>query len=432
MSNILNTEINRLLIEIGRINLMIDTYQEFKKIPHYIKCLKLLKKIYNILNSKKEYIKNTLTENIPEEQAIKNINDFRYKIKTLTNYFYSVIINTQEIPRELYHLCDIYMTYFNEQFNYIIFISDEIAMTSIKDILNYINFQEMVPNLFIEIESNFYFIMIIQEYGKTEASLNWPIILHEIAHCIIKNKNIDNTYIGYITVEEAIKTVIGHYIENIDTPIFLLLESRRKLLITEHLADLFVTITFGPIYGWRFIEELLTLLDVLEYPITHPASDKRIDLISSELSDMDMNENAEYLKESIKVHQDMAFERANELNLEPEINNAIRLIKEITIYKINKENIIKSIKDSRWSKIYIKNNNVIDEKTIYNLHNKMILGNPIIIEPPILYYLIIIDFSDIDNVKKMFLKDKFSQARRNMIADIIRMYYIQNCYIKGS
>jgi hypothetical protein len=106
------------------------------------------------------------------------------------------------------------------------------------------------------------------------------------------------------------------------------------------------------------------------------------------------------------------------------------------IFYITKENIIKAISNTLWYKLFKEEDiNLKFNKITKQLHNSILNGIPIIIDPPVLYYLITLEFEDVIEMDKILSakepeKKKTSKLLKEMITDIIRLFYIQNYYSK--
>ena len=117
----------------------------------------------------------------------------------------------------------------NARKNYIIFVSDEIAMFSFLDILKSYGFDYWFPNFWEKMrEKNIYFVQIVSEYNDPSSSLDWPIILHEMAHIVCDQKEIDRKFIPEMTVLEALQTVY-HASERQGIPDAIVIQAKKKL-----------------------------------------------------------------------------------------------------------------------------------------------------------------------------------------------------------
>ena len=443
-------EKNRVIKQVESFQLLLDRInKERYRIPHLDNYKDLILTVKNSLTNNLQTRINLMLEGIPEREQSKQLADLRYKIKRLFDIMYGFLINSLEVPRELFYLSDLFLDYHKVKTRYIISISDEIALWTFSNLLRELGFQETFPEFWKDMKNvPFYVVQVVSEVADENMSLDWPIVMHELAHMICTEKNTENEYFNKISILEALRT-IGAVRYGIEFPIGRLVElATKKLYCAEFIADIIVTRCFGAFYGWRFLKGWFSFKDIFETDRYHPPSDKRLEKIALEVENgLGITEDAEFLKKEIakyKTHSEV-LEEYGRLN-DPEINGVLSdvdsvlmkifpKIRKYSNFNLSSETIEQVIQDSPWMRMVKKkekNDNkkkIVDSVAFLKLRDEFLKGIPIILDPPVLYYIISRNFSDSKKLKELDLED--AELIRTLLADSIRLYAVQRQYLNS-
>jgi hypothetical protein len=258
------------------------------------------------------------------------------------------------------------------------------------------------------------------------------------------NKETENEYFDAISVFEALRTIgaleDGVLVE--EDPLVGL--SMKKLYTTEYLADMLVTHCFGTFYGWRFLKGWFSFSDIFEPDRYHPPSDRRIEKIAEEArQDLRMVEGAKSLMNGLDIYGAQSPDKIQEETRMPNISNILTdadsglskiasKVRNYSSFALTYEKIRQAIKDSSWFRIVGNGTQVTAERQdalMKTLHKALLEGEPIIVEPPVLYFLLTLEFSDQKAV--LSLDDPINEPIRRLVADCIRLYAIQRRFSSG-
>lgn len=443
MSLLIERERNRISTEISKFESLLETIQaKIYKAPHLEKFKALIEDCYDALNKKRQLSRRLreITSHVSPEIASRRLADLRFRIKRLFDVLYVALSNSFEIPRELYFLSDIFLNYHEVATDYIIFVSDEIAMFSFIDALESIGFREWYPEFWnIMHNKKFYFVQIVPEFKKEGASLDWPIILHEIAHVICYHMGTIQMYFPELPLRSALEIAYSYSPERPIIPYFLFILAQKKLYITEHLADLMVTRCFGALYGWRLIKEYVSLKDIFEPGRSHPSPEKRLQKIISEVKDeLQMPDCAQFLSQELEIFTEELIthpeNRVPEIDVDSVLSSVLGEVRNYSKYVFTYTEVEKSIRSSTWFQL-LKRRRKTREKLSSNqfgqflkqLQDDLLQGIPIVVDPPTLYFLATLDFSNPEKISK--LDDIKAERIRQLIADTIRLYAIKHRYV---
>lgn len=438
MAQIIEQEKERVFKEISKFESLLETIRRQRyPIPHLEKFKTLIQDCYEILNAELAKRLRDITSHVPSEISSRRIADLRFRIKSLFDIMYLALSNSFDVPREIYFLSDTFLDYHGVPRDYIIFISDEIAMFSFMDALEWLGFPEWYPEFWSRMrERKFYFVQIVSEFNKRDASMDWPIILHEMAHIICDQKGTSQKYLPEVPVRRALDIVYSA--EKQSFPEFLVTLAKKKLYVTEHLADLLVTRCFGAIYGWRFLKEYVSLKNFFEPGRSHPSPDKRLQKISSEVkNELQMPDSSRFLDQELQ-----SFTRALTTHVEgrsPDINVDVILtdvlgeVRNYSRYVLTYKQVEQSIRESTWfrtlkrsGKVEEKLNNKNFDQFLQQLQDDFLKGIPIIIDPPALYFIITLEFSDPEKISELDSTTTKATSIRELVADCVRLYAVQH------
>jgi len=442
----LRERIEKIEKEIDKFTQLSDAIKEQRYTSlHLREYARLIEDCRKILKANLEKHLRTLLDPLKtEEEKDAKLADFRSPIKRLFDFFYRLLATSQKVPRELYYLSDTFLESQGQPAHYIISISEEIAMLPFSYIISYFGFDITYPEFWAEAkDKRFYFVQVVPELADREASLNWPIIIHEMAHIIWFERMIKgDKYFPSISVYHALKTIESLDKGELgpDEPIVEL--ATQKLYAAEILADFLVARYFGAIFGWRFLVEYVDLRDLFEPDRTHPYPDVRVLKVSNEVRDqLGMSECAKFLEQEIKTYQRKVSRRVKKRGSKLDLSRVLStvdkelqtLIAETRKDKRNAltyEKIKQALRDSPWfrtpeSRAEIERK--LQDKNFYQflkqLHKDIIGGKPIVVEPSVVYFLLTLDFSAVNEIPV----GKTLHERRilELVADLIRLYAVQ-------
>jgi hypothetical protein len=420
-----------------------------------VHCKKLLEK--NLRNR----LTSAITGLEPEEEQIKELDKFRIMIRRLTERLYNIAVNSLEIPHELYFLCDNLLEYYDEKPQYVISVSDEIALQPFTFILQNVGKfeEEYFFRDFYDIISkeNFYIVQIVSEIASTISSLDWVVVLHEAAHMVCSEKAIEDRYFPGVSMYDALITLdLVHRKKLAPTAAGVQLAA-KKVYASEFLADFVVTKCYGPTFGWRFARKWVDLKPVFEPSRTletHPTPGRRIEAIIGEVRKnmknrlplkLLRNEAAELLKKTSQSSGEKS--EADGITVESITQSVLRAIakvkKEINRnakFVLTEETIKKSIMQSSLPKLAAKHDDSakqkLQEPDFSKLFEKIVVGllegKPVVVDPPVIYYILILNFArSPDRIEEIEAKTENAQVFREFIADLVRLYYVQSQFLQS-
>lgn len=429
-------EKERVFREVSNFKDLLENIRKRKYItPHLKKFKTFIEYCYEILRAHLPEYFSEITSYGPLEEKSRRIEELYSQIKCLFDFMYRALLHSSDVPRELYYLSDIFLEFCNVPKEYIIFVSDDIAMLSFHDVLKAFGFDpEFWRKLY---EKEFYFVLILPEFSKRDASLDWPIVLHEIAHIICDKKGASEKYLPFMSVPEALSIVYEadrqHY------PELLVLFAKKKLYVNEHLADLLVTQCFGAIYGWRFLEKFFSIRNVFEPGRSHPSPNQRLQKISFEVkTKLKMPDSSQFLDLELHSWTDeiKTYNRTDqEINVDDILESVLNEIYSYSQFTLTYEQVERCIHESSWfqtikkTKVYEKLDKNLDD-FLQELQDQLLKGIPIVVCPPVLYFILTLDFSNIHKIKELDHSAKEeTKLIKEMIADCIRLYAVRHKFL---
>ena len=313
-------------------------------------------------------------------------------------------------------------------------------MFSFLDILKSYGFDYWFPNFWEKMrEKNIYFVQIVSEYNDPSSSLDWPIILHEMAHIVCDQKEIDRKFIPEMTVLEALQ-IVYHASERQGIPDAIVIQAKKKLYTIEHLADILVTHCFGGIYAWRFLKNHVSLADIFEPGKSHPSPEERLKKIIHEIEhELKLSDSANFLKRQLqsfigKIIQHRASNRSASIDVNDILMQVLPEIRAYSKFKLTYQQIEKSIQGSTWFHILANKVKKYFHRTRFSrflcdLQNQLLEGTPIIVDPPTLYFIATLEYSNEKGLSILDGDTHHSKLIRKLIADCIRLYSIKDKFL---
>jgi hypothetical protein len=415
-----------------------------------------LKEYAKLIDDCQRILKKNLTKHLrplidsleTEDEKDVLLFDFRSRIKRLFDIFYGFLVNSQKVPRELYHLSDIFLDSQGEKADYVVCISEEVAMLPLSHIVRNLGLHVVYPEFWEEVKNRkFYFVQVLPELADTRASLNWPIVIHEIAHIVCFNRKYDDRYFPSISVFHALRTMESLDRKEVKPEEAIVELATKKLYATEILADLLVTMYFGAVFGWRFLREYVDLQDLFEPDRRHPYADIRVQRVADEVKEnLRMPQSARFLEQELGSYERTLPRLGNGRVNRPDLSNLLAdadkelltlnaEIRRDTETALTFEKIKQRIRESSWyrmQKSKARAEQKLDDKNfqtfLQQLHKEIIGGKPIVVDPPVVYFLITLGFSE-----KEIPSQGTKQGRHvlELVADLIRLHAIQEKVFKS-
>jgi hypothetical protein len=393
-------------------------------------------------------------KDLETKEQIKELDTYRSMMGRLAQRLYDITANSLDIPYELYSICDNFLDYYKVQPQYIIYVSDEIALTPFSFILQDIKFEEeyFFKEFWNQIsQEEFYFVQIVSDLAKMDSSIDWPVVLHEIGHMICSELGFDDRYFKGTSVYDALMTMLGSF-KNVPFPRKVGVPiAAKKLYGSEFLADYLVTRCYGPTFGWRFARRWVNFRDIYEPSRsveTHPEPEARLKSIINEVkTNLGMPEAAAFLeKESAACIVGESDKKENKVSLDLETlkNDVEKAIAPVKVglskhpkFVLTPQRINESIATSMWSNMVATREGTgrravsITQELVKRLADDLLKGKPIVVDPPVIYYLLISECMH-SSRKLRKIEEKTDDARmlREFIADLVRLYYDQSQFKK--
>jgi hypothetical protein len=454
MAQAIEREKQRILEEISQFIALQEIIEKKPYVtPHLNEFKEFLKECKKALEKDiSQNIDRIIADYPPAEQSSRLV-DFRSMVKRLRELMFNFLLSSSDIPRELYYLSDLFLKYHNVSAKYLICVSDEIATLPFTYILRQLGLDESCPHFWEKAKTHeFYFVQITSRFKERQSAIDWPIILHELAHVVCQEYKMEEKYFSNISVFEALQVIDLFYRKALPPNPPLVELSTKKLYVNEHLADLLVTRCYGATFLWRFLEGHIDLIDVFEPDRTHPFPDKRIDLMFKEIDDeLGMSESSSLIKAKLKLLladiKTQVDERVKELDTDTilkDVNNALTnvrpQVRKRCTHCLTPKRVRDGIRESSWFKILSKGKNrrIMESKVdkrqlstfLKELSKGLRKGIPIIVDPPILYYLSMLESLAYPK-RNSKSKIKISNTKFNeLIADSIRLFVVEQLFLE--
>jgi len=433
----LNKEKQRVRNEVSRFTQIIhDIERRRYRGPHIESLKRLLENCQNALNEDLDARLDVATSHLPLHTASMRLSAMRSLIKELIDFMYLVVSRSERVPRELYFLLDAFLENYNVSTRYVLFVSDEMAVTTFEHILELNNMKNWFPLFYRKIgNKRYYFVQVISDFVEREASLDWPIVLHEMSHIVCYEKNTYSKYLPRTSILEALRTI--HELR-------LPRRAQRKLYVSEYLADLLTTRNIGTFYGWRFLENYGTYHDILDPGRTHPAPGKRVNKILTETRrQLKMPKSANFLNKEFEPRkrewETIPRRVTPDLNVDPILRKILKEARKYSNYLLTHQQIKQSLLKSPWFQLLEETPKRKEIETniwefLVNLQEDLLQGIPLILEPFVLYYIFTLDFSTYHKLLPILEpqgeeQEKHAQRIKELIADCIRLYSVQRRFL---
>jgi hypothetical protein len=362
----------------------------------------------------------------------------RTAIKELVDFVYAVTSRSLEVPRELYFLLDTFLDNHGVSRNYIVFVSDDMAVTAFEHILQINHMEYWFPKVYQKFkDTKFYFVHVVSDFVKREASLDWPLVLHEMAHIVCYEKNTYSKYFPKMSILECLQAVNEQTFPA---------KAQKKLYISEYLADLLTTKAVGALYGWRFLEMYGTYHDILDPGRSHPPPGRRILKMLYLVRDrLGVTKSAKFLKNELELRTEewksIPRKMPHDLKVDSDVSRIWKEADTYSLYALTYSQVTESLKEGPWFKL-LKEKMKKNQKTRVNsvaflkeAQQALLNGVPIIVEPFTLYYILTLDFSDIRPLRPILTpvtQDERKHALRikELMADAIRLYSVEKEFLK--
>ncbi|MGA2237863.1 MAG: hypothetical protein ABSG74_01490 [Candidatus Bathyarchaeia archaeon] len=393
----------------------------------------------NVVVTIHDSIKDTITQRLnliasggPTPLTSRRLRRLKELIQWLHTCLYNSYVAMRPIHRQMYYLTDhILQKSYGMRCNYIISVDNWTAVTSLEDILKSHRCDLSYPELWNHLtNTRLYFVRVVRKISMPERSLDWVIILHEIGHIIDMEKGIVEHEMPGLSVYEALAIVNaggrGYGTELYET-------AKQKLHATEFAADLIVTESYGGIFGWRFLKEYGYWEEVLEETTTHPLPNARISIMIDELdSSLGLQSVSRLLQRQLEErgwNQDISA-----LSAIASLQRIRESVRAQTITKFTQE----EIKRELFAKLGYDpvHPPASIEDTLRFVQKGVLEGRPIIISPPLLYYVYMYGLWD-DSIKAQrertiqdmtrnlrISQDEFDDRIGELLSDCVRLFCV--------
>lgn len=422
------------------------------KIHHIINFRKLVLHCKQLLGRNLDQRLRQAIDGLTIKDQIKELDRFRSMMRRLAERLHDIVVNSFDIPHELYFLCDNFLEYHNVEPCYIISESDEIALTPFSFILQNIGKfdEEYFFRDFWNIISKeeFYIVQIVSDLVETSSALDWPVILHEISHIINSEKGTEDKYFPGISIYDALVTLATMHKGKLSPKAAGVRSAAKKLFASEFLADYLVTRCYGPTFGWRFTRKWVDLRHVFEPSRmlqTHPDPKRRIESIISEVkSNLKMPNMAEFLKnEAATLSRSALIQDTSGKSVSVDVDSLASEVEKAIIpakkeaskyskFILTPEQIQRSVSLTMWFQTVKSLGSTADsvlkdfKKWEDKLINDILEGKPIVVDPPVIYYFLTSScMLRSENLKKLEGRDEDARMLREFIADLVRLYHVQ-------
>ncbi len=403
------------------------------KTPHFLRFVALVELIHDSLDSTiRPRLK--IIGSVPDvEDASDALAKIKDRINILYNFLYSVFRGSQ-VPRELYELVDLFLRDYRSKPGYVIHVADEIQTASFSDFLQTYKFQLIYPEFWSRVkDTRFYFIQITKKISRTDRTLDWSLVLHEVGHVIDTERSIVDNYIPSPTYLEALK-IVESDVRLLRLPSWIVRAAKVKLLASEYLADCLATQTFGGIFGWRFLKEFLRMKDEFETPVTHPTPRRRLRRIALQLRN-----NLHLRTVSDAITREISHRMGTMRNpVEPSIDALPAILRSARRLTRNKLTL-QRVRSELTRKLGQQPLNF--DQLISQLQLDLVRGRPIILHPAILFLIYMHDFGKSDHPSAaeatLFTNasrelgiepDVLQELVQQLLADCVRLYGVSRTF----
>jgi len=211
----------------------------------------------------------------PLAETSIELDDLKSMIGAVYNLLYITIFkNMTGVPRELYYFTDTFLEDCSLSANYVLCLGEQIQVTDFRWFLLSHQFDLKYPEFWGLVKGHrFYFVQFVRKLADRNRSLDWPLIIHEIAHIVDMSNGIVSHTISDSDYYKAYQ-VLRHKDLYSEGQYAL---AKKVSRIGEYVADYLATRYLAGAFPWRFVREYLTIARIFEEPKTHPDFDKRVE-----------------------------------------------------------------------------------------------------------------------------------------------------------
>jgi hypothetical protein len=378
----------------------------------------------------------------PLQETSIELDDLKSMIRAVYNLLYITIFkNMTGIPREIYYFADTFLENCSLSVNYVVCLGEQIQVTDFRWFLLSHQFDLTYPEFWDSIkDQKFYFVQFVRKLTDRNRSLDWPLLIHEMAHIVDMNKGIVNQTIAGTDYYKAYQ-VLRHKELYSDEQYEL---AKKVSRLGEYVADYLATRYLAGAFAWRFLQEYLTIARIFEEPKTHPDLDKRVEemievirdqLHLPEVSGVIERELLVWLKDAEKIR---ATPHQREYT---ELDQIFYNAQKIMLFAATKEEITGSLK----SKLHGDLGDELDKdlgEVLIALQKDFFSGRPIV-APPAVDFLIFMyrvdgtngqkDIEEILNAAaKTFGMDQvqYEELMQELLADCIKLNAVYERYVR--
>jgi hypothetical protein len=236
----------------------------------------------------------------PLAETSIELDDLKSMIGAVYNLLYITIFkNMTGVPRELYYFTDTFLEDCSISANYVLCLGEQIQVTDFRWFLLSHQFDIKYPEFWSLVKDHrFYFVQFVRKLADPNRSLDWPLLIHEIAHIVDMSKGIVAHTVSDLDYYRAYQ-VLRHKDLYSDERYAL---ARKVSRVGEYLADYLATRYLAGAFPWRFVREYLTIARIFEEPRTHPDFDKRVEEMIALIKDeLDLPEISKAIEEEFLV-----------------------------------------------------------------------------------------------------------------------------------
>jgi|SRR2546426_1599978 len=224
------------------------------------------------------------TSGPPIQETSIELDDLKSMIGAVYNLLYITIFkNMTGVPREIYYFTDTFLENCSLSVNYVLCLGEQIQVTDFRWFLLSHQFDLKYPEFWNSVKDQRFYFMQFRKLADRSRSLDWPLLIHEMAHIVDMNKGIVSQTIAdtdYYKAYQVLRHKDLYSEEQYDS-------AKKVSRLGEYVADYLATRYLAGAFVWRFLQEYLTIARIFEEPKTHPDLDNRveemIEVIKSEL-----------------------------------------------------------------------------------------------------------------------------------------------------
>jgi hypothetical protein len=428
----------RVFDEIARFDYIVLNIEERRYRSDHIEKLKVL--VSDCRAALKEDLKARMpyiTGHLPTTIISRRLTKMRTVIKQLVDFMYAVTSRSAEVPRELYFLLDTFLENHHVIGNYVLFVEDDMAVTAFEHILQINYMDQWFPIFFKKMkDAKFYFVHVVSDFITRAASLEWPLVLHEMAHIVCYERGLYSQYYIGMSILECLQAV-----NDKNFPV----EAQKKLYISEYIADLLTTKAVGALYGWRFLEMYGTYHDILDPGLSHPPPGKRVrKMVILVRKGLQMPKSAKFLGKELRSRttewQAIPRKTVHELKVDSTLNRVWKIADKFSNYALTSSRVTQSLQEGFWygslesEHQKIRKSQIGTETFLKETQTDFLKGIPMIVEPFVLYYLLTLDFSDTTPLTPILkptteLEITHAQRIKELVTDTIRLYSVAKAFV---